>query len=67
MIQVYNFKLGCQGGELLGAAIKTNKILKQLSVSENNLKNDGAAFIVNIFFIKIKNAYNLELLNLSKN
>lgn len=48
------------GGEIIGAALKQNKTLKHLKLSENDLKTEGAEFI-------IRNSYNLEELDLGKN
>jgi Ran GTPase-activating protein (RanGAP) involved in mRNA processing and transport len=52
--------LGIGGGECFGLALTQNDNLKQLKVAENELRTEGATFI-------LKNAYNLEMLNLSKN
>jgi Ran GTPase-activating protein (RanGAP) involved in mRNA processing and transport len=43
----------------LGAAIKQNKTLKNLKIAENDLKTEGAEFI-------LKNAHNIEVLDLGK-
>ena len=48
------------GGEIIGAALKQNKTLKLLKLAENDLKTEGAEFI-------IRNSYNLEELDLGKN
>lgn len=47
------------GGEIIGAALKQNKTLKHLKIAENDLKTEGAEFI-------IKNSQNLEVLDLGK-
>ena len=51
---------GPDGGECLGIALAQNSTLLHLRVSENDLHTEGALPI-------IKNAINLESLNLAKN
>lgn len=48
------------GGEIIGAALKQNRTLKHLKIAENDLKTEGAEFI-------IRNSFNLEELDLGKN
>ena len=52
--------LGAIGGELIGAALKQNKTLKHLKISENELKSEGAEHI-------LKAGGALESLDLGKN
>ena len=51
--------IGVVGGEIIGAALKQNRSLKHLKISENDLYNEGAEFI-------LQTAYNLEYLDLGK-
>lgn len=52
--------LGIGGGECFGLALTQNDNLKHLKIAENELRTEGADFI-------LKNAQNLEMLDLSKN
>ena len=52
--------IGANGGECFGIALTQNATIKHLKISENELRTEGAVFI-------IKNAGKLESLDLSKN
>lgn len=52
--------LGPEGGEIIGLALKHNSKIKELKMAQNGLKSEGTIHI-------LKNALNLETLNLSKN
>jgi len=51
--------LGSIGGELIGAALRQNKIIKHLKVSENDLKSEGAEHI-------LKAGLNLQSLDIGR-
>jgi hypothetical protein len=35
-----------QGGEIIGTALKQNKVLRSLKISENELRTEGCEFII---------------------
>ena len=51
--------MGTEGAEIIGTAIRSNNQIKHLKIAENNLKTEGAEFI-------LKNSLNLESLDIGK-